>query len=272
MAFICRRYLNDGFGSSMGNYAVLYHIHKHTGHTPAVALDIPKVSLEYFNSWESEKLDHFDVFPNFNKIFVKLSNESYNAILWDHTHYEPTTNLDPNINYTFEWFTHRNMWANIQDEICKYLFAFDTKLIHMCKNLLPQTNTSTVGVSYRSEYFTHPHELHMVCDKQFYRKAFQLFDPKSVFVIFSDDINQAKVLFKDFESDFDVVYTTNMNSAKGMCMMSLCDHQRCPNSGFSFWASSLNQNPDKKVVCPINFLTVSNPLNGTWFLPEWKGI
>jgi len=67
----------------------------------------------------------------------------------------------------------------------------------------------------------------------------------------------------------------NLDRFKDMCLMTLCDHNIIANSTFSWWGAYLNQNPDKRVICPYNYLnhpSLNNIINGNYFPKEWISI
>lgn len=81
------------------------------------------------------------------------------------------------------------------------------------------------------------------------------------FVVFSDDINPAmKILrslgFNDGPVHFEPCeYTAPLLS---LVTMASCANQICANSSFSWWASWLNENPDKKVIMPRRWFGPGN--------------
>ena len=93
-----------------------------------------------------------------------------------------------------------------------------------------------------------------ICTIEYYNKAINymkeyLEDP--IFIVFSDDIEWTKknidiqkVIY--FESTGISEYEDWMD----MYLMSLCKGNIIANSSFSWWGAWLNENPQKKVVCP----------------------
>lgn len=67
-----------------------------------------------------------------------------------------------------------------------------------------------------------------------------------VWVVFSDDIEWCKRTFRMKEP---IVYP-NGKLEDDFILMSLCDHHIISNSTFSWWASYLNKNKEKEIVCP----------------------
>jgi len=97
----------------------------------------------------------------------------------------------------------------------------------------------------RGDYLnvSHAHPLQSV---DYYKKALDIIQPKGNIFIFSDDINWCKDNFK-FENMVFMEHNSNINDLK---FMSLCENNIIANSSFSWWGAWLNQNKNKKVVCP----------------------
>jgi hypothetical protein len=74
---------------------------------------------------------------------------------------------------------------------------------------------------------------------------------KPIFFIFSDDIDWCKKnLILDTTQVQYVVGNNGINSFRDMQLMSICKHNIITNSSFSWWAATLNKNPNKVIVFP----------------------
>lgn len=104
-----------------------------------------------------------------------------------------------------------------------------------------------------------------ICSIDYYKQAISTIQEKTqidLFCIFSDDINWCKEIFSSLLSGVDVVYVDwnkNENSFRDMQLMSLCKHNIVANSSFSWWGAWLNQNSEKIVVTP-----------NQWMVEPWK--
>mgnify|MGYP000161338840 CR=1 FL=1 len=67
-----------------------------------------------------------------------------------------------------------------------------------------------------------------------------------IWLIFSDDLEWCESIFRLKEP----FYYPNGNLEEDFITMSLCEHHIISNSTYSWWASYLNSNKDKKVICP----------------------
>lgn len=91
-----------------------------------------------------------------------------------------------------------------------------------------------------------------ICTEEYYQKAIELIKksvPNAQFYVFSDDISYVKQRFAGEE------YTiVDINHGKDafydMWLMSLCEHNICANSTFSFWGARLNANEKKIMIRP----------------------
>lgn len=286
--YVIRRYLSgDGFGSKMGNYAILYAIHLGTGLVPAYLNDESSDAFDFFNKGKDNVLDIGDAFPNVKKVFEKINFLEHE---WEHvnTGVMPLENIIYSIivnrklgqfpNFNFEWFQRYSLWYPYKDQVFN-LFEFNNDLLELARINIPKTNKKIVGVSFRNEYKKfNSTGGHTKLGVDYYRKAFSCFPKEDYcFLIFADFFEQCPEVLDQLSSEYDIMYTKeNMSSAEGMATLSLCDSIINSNSSFSFWASFLNKNINKKIICPNYFLHPSHAgaalLNHKWFPSEWTGL
>jgi hypothetical protein len=283
--YAIRRYLSgDGFGAKMGNYAILYAIHLGTGLTPAYLKDETSVAFDFFNKEKPNKLDIDQAFPNVRKTFEAVNFKDH-AWCDVNTGLMPLENIIDSVrinralgkdpNFSFEWFQIYTQWYPFKREVAN-LFTFDKDLVTKAKENLPKTDKKIVGVSFRNEY-KRLESGHSKLSINYYKKAFSLF-PKddSVFLVFADFIEECPEILEPISKEYEIIYTKPLSSAEGMCALSQCDHIINANSSFSFWASILNKNPNKKIVCPNYFVEPTDKahkiLNHKWFPEDWIGL
>lgn len=125
-----------------------------------------------------------------------------------------------------------------------------------------QENSVAVHVR-RTDY----QKLGWLLDMSYYERAAAVFHNETenpVFYIFSDDLQYC----------FDCLpFYANMYVSKGELMdfwlMSQCKHNIIANSSYSFWAAYLNENPDKIVVYPKNWvIKMAHPVDCL----DWRGV
>lgn len=87
------------------------------------------------------------------------------------------------------------------------------------------------------------------------------------FFVFSDDIEWTK---ENLSKSVEITFVSNpkIEDYEEMHLMSMCKHNIIANSTFSWWASWLNQNPNKIVISPKNWFVDQNRktdlLNSSW--------
>ena len=102
----------------------------------------------------------------------------------------------------------------------------------------------------RGDYTTTQH-VHPLQPKSYYEKAIEILKPKGNIFIFSDDINWCKSNL-DFKN---CIFMENNSNIQDLKYMSLCENNIIANSSFSWWGAYLNQNKNKKVICPRNWFS-----------------
>ena len=161
------------------------------------------------------------------------------------------------------------------NDIINYLYVFNDKIAESAKKIIPKTEKNIVGICVRNEYkkSSYPHTRLSI---NFYIEAMKQYeDVNSKYLVFSDDTIESKKLFQSLENMYDIDYVDQTQSAIGLCAMSMCDHIICANSSFSYWASILNKNLNKKIVCSTKFIddnrdkNLAKLLNYKWYPESW---
>lgn len=121
------------------------------------------------------------------------------------------------------------------------------------KNLITECKISTSIHIRRGDYFS-PKLINKygVCDVDYYTKALDIINtlaPNSTIFIFSDDLEWVRTNLS-FHNKIIYVENYKINSYWYILIMSLCSHNIISNSSFSWWGAYLNENPNKKVIAP----------------------
>ena len=97
-------------------------------------------------------------------------------------------------------------------------------------------------------------KFHGVCQKEYYFRALDIISQNARLharsFIFSDDIEWCKKVFVG--SDF--VFVNGTSDAEDIILMSQCKNNIIANSSFSWWGAWLNNNVEKVVICPKNWV------------------
>lgn len=220
-----------------------------------------------------------EFFENFERKPINFHTTTYDETLF---------NLDPNKNYNldgrFDLYTY---WYN---DIGQEVAAWKLKphLIQQAedryseiKNKLGDKPSVSIHIR-RGDYLLPVHHFADLSDGEYYEKAIvQQFLPIEDynFIVFSNDIQYAKELFSG-----DNIWFVDPEGGDKVCsdsekedfaLMSRCDNHIIANSSYSWWAAYLCKNPDKKIVCPTNWLKKyhqSSWINGRYFPPNWINI
>lgn len=151
------------------------------------------------------------------------------------------------------WQTEK-YFKDIREELLEE-FTFPPSLTDEEENVLQSIrryNSVSIHIR-RGDYLSNADKYGNICTKEFYFKAIQFLQEKlntPLFYVFSDDMKWAKKEFSTFQNMFFVELGDEISDIHDMKLMSSCKHNIIANSSFSWWASWLNQNPDKMIIAP----------------------
>jgi hypothetical protein len=103
-------------------------------------------------------------------------------------------------------------------------------------------------------------DIHLNLGITYYEEAISNFSKeKSIFLIFSDDVEFIKKepLFQKLVNKYII---TNQDDEYCFWLMSACHHNIIANSSYSWWASYINSNPNKTVICPNRWFGTKGPV------------
>jgi hypothetical protein len=84
------------------------------------------------------------------------------------------------------------------------------------------------------------------CSNKYYKTALSMLEGIEKVAVFSDDIEWCKKNFKGNK----FVFIEGESDYVDLCLMSFIQNNIIANSTFSWWGAYLNQNKDKRVICP----------------------
>jgi hypothetical protein len=124
-----------------------------------------------------------------------------------------------------------------------------TYILQKYGNILDK-NTCSIHIRH-GDYLMFPNH-HPPCSINYYNKAMEYFD-NTLFLIFSDDINWCKTIFKG--DNF--IFIENELDYIDLYIMSMCKNNIMANSSFSWWGSWLNNNENKKIIVPSKWFGIA---------------
>jgi Glycosyl transferase family 11 len=224
-----------------------------------------------------------DLAKNYRALFHRIPNRISYARPY-YTHYEPGfvyTPIPYQPHIAISGFFHSEKYFKKYRTLILDLFAapqeIEEALRHDYSSLLE--NPHTVGIHVRTWYndwknYNHDYAFYKAFlppDMEYYKKAIALFDPQTLFVVFSDHIGWCKQHFKEIDRNF--VFIEGQDYLHDFYLLSKCKHVIVGSSSFSWWAAYLNQNPNKKVVCRRPFVQCDPNLDSQGLICEdWIAI
>lgn len=162
-------------------------------------------------------------------------------------------------SFHYKPIPYKKEWDNLQVQLCgyfqseKYFIDFKKEVIELF-SFPYKLNKGFVSVHLRRTDFIELSNKHPIVTNEWYFEAMSLF-PNKQFIIFSDDIPYCKNAFKHRN---DCYFSEGKTPEQDMVEMANCESNISSASTFSWWASYLNKNEDKKVILPQ-----------LWFTPNW---
>ncbi|MFN3403734.1 MAG: alpha-1,2-fucosyltransferase [Cytophagaceae bacterium] len=213
---------------------------------------------------ESDQLKYF-LKPSqfFPKLLFKLRKKIYGPLYVHEPAYKYNSDLMiVKDRIYFEGYFQSYKYFQQYQEAIRKDFTFQTSLIKEVNPLVEKIKSSvSVSVHFRRGDMANNkviNNVHGICDLEYYEKAIQYIRANvnnPVFYFFSDEPEWIEKNFPLGDLQYHVIKGNSSNkSFLDMYLMSCCDHNVIANSTFSWWAAWLNDNKNKQVVAPKNWL------------------
>lgn len=180
--------------------------------------------------------------------------------------YQPNIEIDGYFLSEKYFYNHR--------DVIKELFAAPKFVLDDLKRdfgwLIEKKNT--VAIHVRTGYYDYKlgnfdsafYSCYLRPDLEFYKKAIELFDPDSLFVVISDYMPWCKQHFQGINRK--IIYIEHQDYIHDFYLITMCKHAIIANSSFGWWAAYLNKNDSKKIVCRTPFF--GYPLSQSYEKPD----
>jgi hypothetical protein len=180
-------------------------------------------------------------------------------------HYKPLLILENEKNWDIGGYLQTEKYFDSNREAVLNYFEFKDEYIDYLRgkygNLLNRENVCSLHVR-RGDYLNAP-AYHPTCTMNYYNNAISHFPEDTTFLVFTNDIPWCVANFN--RPNFIIIdecdKSNNGDVMMEFMLMSLCKNNITANSTFSLWASILNKNENKKVICP-----------SVWFGPAMPGV
>lgn len=135
---------------------------------------------------------------------------------------------------------------------------------------------NVVSIHIRLGDYLHPQHHHFtkLWQSNYYQSAMNHFvSSKTLFIVFTNDINFCKENI--LGNNDDDIFVNTGNDSLDFTIMSMCDSNIIANSSFSLWAAFMNRNPNKKIICPKNYVmdySSFRHINGNYYPSDWIAI
>ena len=175
-----------------------------------------------------------------------------NVVIEKSLQYDNKIYNNPRSAYYMGYWQTEKYFYNIKDVLLKE-FTLKKNIEGKTCEILKLIN-QTVSVSLhirRGDYISNPTFKEVYCEvgMLYFNKAIQHFlkiNNKTVFFLFSDDLQWAK---ENFKGD-NYIFIDEEDAAISLYLMSKCKHNITCNSTFSWWGAWLNTNNDKIIITP----------------------
>ena len=247
--------LHGGLGNQMFQVSTAYSLAKQHNRILILLYRKDYTAVMTHNSSADEFMK--TIFSNFNYTYLenidisklKIYNES------NCHHYNPNI-ISENENYLLLGYFQNRKYIQSEYESDVISLFKNNDILNRLQSEYPLLNQSFFIHIRLGDYVNN--NLYYFDKDSYYRKAIDYIleiDKNAHFYVLSDDIEFVKKY--SILENVNKTIITDMNTLDSLYLMSLCNKGGiCANSTFSGWGSKLNENSNKIVVCPNQWINV----------------
>lgn len=171
------------------------------------------------------------------------------------------------------YFQSTKNWFGFDDQI-RDIFQPSQEVVDDLRSKYPQLNQpKTLSIHVRrGEYLQFP-EIHPTISVEYIQEALKIIGEYSTVFIFTEDESRwpgSRDFVMNNFSFPNVVFPNEDQDWKELYLMGLCENHIISNSTFSWWATFLNKNKNKKIVCPSRWFGPRGPKADDIYESYWN--
>ena len=145
------------------------------------------------------------------------------------------------------YYQNEKYFKQYRDNILKLFEIDDSTKNNLTEKYSDIQFENTCSIHVRRGNYVERQHFHPLQTIEYYKKSISIIGEKTLFLIFSDDIEWCKVNLDFIENK---IFISGNLDYYDLYLMSMCYHNIIANSSFSWWGAWLNKNTNKKVVYP----------------------
>lgn len=152
------------------------------------------------------------------------------------------------------YFQSEKYFAHHRQELLELFSPHPDDLVYIEQKYGPfLSHPQTVGIQLRYYKWEFPTDtLYPQYGKEYLEAAMSLFPPASLFIVSSNNIPFAKESIPQWAKH--VIFLENEPNYIDLFILSRCKHNIITNSSFGWWAAWLNENPNKVIIRPSDWI------------------
>lgn len=167
------------------------------------------------------------------------------------SHHSPITYLDiPLVEGNLKldgYYQNERYFKEYRNEVLSLFEIDDSTKEYLNKKYSDICFDNTCSIHVRRGNYVEKQDFHPLQTIEYYKRAISIIGEKTLFLIFSDDIEWCEENLDFIENK---IFISGNLDYQDLYLMSMCSHNIIANSSFSWWGAWLNKHNDKKIIYP----------------------